>query len=183
MLDELLASGGAHQKEARQMRDTAIAQLVLGSARRNSASAPAASGADQWQMTRLKNHFDELVQEGDAAALDQLQDLQSKFQSLADGPEPLATDARDYMNSVIPKARKHIEDTLAAAESNSSANAAYTDAVKQYSRALDARNSATLRDQVLPLFTQIAQSGGPRAKEAQRYVDVLVPAALKASAQ
>ncbi len=183
MLDELLASGGAHQKEARQMRDAAIAQLVLGSARRNSASAPAASGADQWQMTRLKNHFDELVQEGDAAALDQLQDLQSKFQSLADGPEPLATDARDYMNSVIPKARKHIEDTLAAAESNSSANAAYTDAVKQYSRALDARNSATLRDQVLPLFTQIAQSGGPRAKEAQRYVDVLVPAALKASAQ
>ena len=183
MLDELLASGGAHQKEARQMRDTAIAQLVLGSARKNSGSAPAASDADQWQMTRLKNHFDELVQQGDAAALDELQDLQSKFQSLADGPEPLATDARDYMNSVIPKARKHIEETLAAAESNSSANAAYTDAVKQYSRALAAQNSATLRDQVLPLFTQIAQSGGPRAKEAQRYVDVLIPAALKSSAQ
>jgi len=183
MLDDLLASGGAHQKEARQMRDAAIAQLVLGSARRNSASAPAASDADQWQMTRLKNHFDELVQQGDAAARDELQDLQSKFQSLADGPEPLATDARDYMNSVIPKARKHIEETLAAAESIASANAAYTDAVKQYSRALDAQNSATLRDQVLPLFTQIAQSGGPRAKEAQRYVDVLIPAALKSSAQ
>jgi len=182
-LDELLAAGGAHQKEARQMRDAAIAQLILGSARRNSASARAESDAGQWQMTRLKNHFDELVQEGDAAALDELQDLQSKFQSLADGPEPLATDARDYMNSVIPKARKHIEDSLAAAESNSSANAAYTDAVKQYSRALAAQNSAALRDQVLPLFTQIAQSGGPRAKEAQRYVDVLVPAALKASAQ
>ena len=183
MLDELLASGGAHQKEARQMRDTAIAQLVLGSARRNIASAPAASDSGQWQMTRLKNHFDELVQQGDAAALEELQDLQSKFQSLADGPEPLATDARDYMNSVIPKARKHIEDRLTAAESNSSANAAYTDAVKQYSRALAAQNSATLRDQVLPLFSQIAQSGGPRAKEAQRYVDVLVPAALKISAQ
>ena len=183
MLDELLSSGGAHQKEARQMRDTAIAQLILGSARRNSASAPAASDADQWQMTRLKNHFDELVQEGDTAALEQLQDLQSKFRSLADVQEPLATDARDYMNSVIPKARKQIEDSLAAAESNSSANAAYTDAVKLYSRALAAQNSATLHDQVLPLFTQIAQSGGLRAKEAQRYVDVLIPAALKTSAQ
>ena len=183
LLDELLAAGGAHQKEARQMRDTAIAQLILGSSRRNSATAPAESDAGQWQMTRLKNHFDELVQQGDAAALEQLQDLQSKFQSLAEGQEPLATDARDYMNSVIPKARKHIEDSLAAAESNSSANAAYADAVKQYSRALAAQNSAALRDQVLPLFTQIAQSGGLRAKEAQRYVDLLVPAALKAWAQ
>ena len=180
-LDELLAAGGGHQKEARQMRDTTIAQLILGSARRNRASSPA--DGDQWQMARLKNHFDELVQQGDAAALDQLQDLQSKFKLLAEGDEPNASDARDYMNSVIPQARKHIEDSLAAAESNSSANASYTDAVKQYSRALTAQNSATLRDQVLPLFTQIAQSGGPRAKEAQRYVDVLIPAALKTSAQ
>jgi hypothetical protein len=180
LLDELLSSGGAHQKEARQMRDTTIAQLVLGNTRRK-ASSPA--DGDQWQMARLKNHFDELVQQGDAAALDQLQDLQSKFKLLTEGEEPNASDARDYVNSVIPKAQKHIEDSLVAAESNSSANAAYTDAVKQYSRALAAQNSATLRDQVLPLFTRIAQSGGLRAKEAQRYVDVLVPAALKASAQ
>jgi serine/threonine protein kinase len=180
MLDDLLAAGGAHQKEARQMRDTAIAQLVLGNTRRK-ASSPA--DGDQWQMARLKNHFDELVQQGDAAALDQFQDLQSKFKLLTEGEEPNASDARDYVNSVIPKAQKHIEDSLVAAESNSSANAAYTDAVKQYSRALAARNSATLREQVLPLFAQIAQSSGPRAKEAQRYVDVLVPAALKASAQ
>ena len=122
-------------------------------------------------MARLKNHFDELVQQGDAAALEQLQDLQSKFQLLADGEEPSASDARDYMNSVIPKAQKHIEDSLAAAESNSSANAAFTSAVKEYSRAAGAQNSAALRDRVLPLFTQIAQAGGPRAKEAQRYVD------------
>jgi len=180
LLDELLAAGGAHQKEARQMRDTAIAQLVLGNTRKK-ASSPA--DGDQWQMARLKNHFDELVQQGDAAALDQFQDLQSKFKLLAEGEEPNASDARDYVNSVIPKAQKHIEDSLAANESNSSANAVYTDAVKQYSRAVAARNSAALRDQVLPLFTQIAQSGGPRAKEAQRYVDLLVPAALKALAQ
>lgn len=180
-LDELLAAGGAHQKEARQMRDTAIAQLVLGTARRIRPFSP--GDGDQWQMARLKNHFDELVQQGDAAALDQLQDLQSKFKLLADGEEPNASDARDYINSVIPKAQKHIEDSLAAAESNSSANAAYADAVKQYGRAAAAHNSAALRDQVLPLFTQIAQSGGLRAREAQRFVDVLIPAALKTSAQ
>jgi hypothetical protein len=35
----------------------------------------------------------------------------------------------------------------------------------------------------LPLFSQIAQSGGVRAKEAQRYADVLIPAALQKSQQ
>jgi hypothetical protein len=40
-----------------------------------------------------------------------------------------------------------------------------------------------LQDRVLPLFSQIAQSGGVRAKEAQRYADVLIPAALQKSRQ
>jgi serine/threonine-protein kinase len=178
-LDELLAAGGTHEQEAHQMRDTAITQVILGNARRNSLPVPAVSDADQWQMTRLKNHFDDLVQEGDAAALEQLQQLQDKFKSLAEGPDPLATDARDYLDSVIPKAQKHIEERLAAAASSSSANAAYTSAVKQYVRAVATQNAVMLRDQVLPVFRQIAQSGGVRAKEAQGYADVLIPAALK----
>jgi hypothetical protein len=40
-----------------------------------------------------------------------------------------------------------------------------------------------LQGQVLPLFNQIAQSGSVRAKEAQRYADVLIPAALQKSRQ
>jgi len=180
-LDDLLAAGGTRQKEARQMRDATIAQLILGGARRGRASSPA--DGDQWQMARLKNRLDELVQQGDATALEQLQDLQSKFKLLAEGEEPNGSDARDYVNSVIPKARRHIEDTLAAAESNATANAAFTSAVKDYNRAAAAQNSVLLRDQVLPLFSQIAQSGGVRAKEAQRFVDVLIPAALKTLAQ
>jgi len=134
-------------------------------------------------MTRFKNHFDELVEEGDAAALDELQDLLPKFKPLADAQGPLAIDARDYLNSVIPKAQQHIEDRLAATKSNSSANAAYTSAIKAYDRAVATKNSAMLQDRVLPLFSQIAQSGGVRAKEAQRYADVLIPAALQKSRQ
>ena len=65
------------------------------------------------------------------------------------------------------------------AESNSAPNAAYTSAVKQYDRAVATQNAVMLRDQVLPVFRQIAQSGGVRAKEAQRYADVLIPAAPK----
>ena len=182
-LDQLLALPGPHRKAARQMRDTAITELIRDDARRNQMDTPVVSDADQWQMTRFKNHFDELVEEGDAAALNEFQDLLPKFKSLADAQGPLAIDARDYLNSVIPKAQQHIEDRLAATKSNSSANAAYTSAVKAYGRAVATRNSAMLQDRVLPLFSQITQSGSVRAKEAQRYVDVLIPEALQKSRQ
>src|SRR5438445_636122 len=182
-LDELLAVPGPHKQEARQMRDTVITEMIRDDARRNQMDTPVVSDADQWQMTRFKNHFDELVEKGDAAALKQLQDLRPKFKSLADAQGPLGIDARDYLNNVIPKAQKHIEDSLAAAKSNSSANAAYTRAVKEYDRAVATQNSAMLQEQVLPLFSQIARSSGVRAKEAQRYADVLIPAALKKSGQ
>ncbi len=182
-LDQLLTLPGPHRKAVRQMRDTAITELIRDDARRNQMDTPVVSDADQWQMTRFKNHFDELVEEGDAAALDELQDLLPKFKSLADAQGPLAIDARDYLNSVIPEAQQRIEDRLAAIKSNSSANAAYTSAVKAYDRAVATKNSAMLQDRVLPLFSQIAQSGGVRAKEAQRYADVLIPAALQKSRQ
>lgn len=165
------------------MRDTVITEMIRDDARRNQMDTPVVSDADQWQMTRFKNHFDELVEKGDAAALKQLQQLRPKFKSLADAQGPLAIDARDYLNNVMPKAQKHIEDSLAAAKSNSSANAAYTSAVKAYDRAVATQNSAMLQEQVLPLFSQIARSSGVRAKEAQRYADVLIPAALKKSGQ
>lgn len=180
-LDELLALPGPHKQQARPMRDTVITQMIRDDARRNQLDSPVPSDADQWQMTRLKNHFDELVEEGDAAALNELQDLQPKFKSLADAQGPLAMDARDYLNSLIPTAEKHIQDTLAAVKAISSANGAYMSAVKKYGRAVATHNSAMLQGQVLPLFNQIAQSGGVRAKEAQRYADVLIPAALQKS--
>ena len=165
------------------MRDTVITEMIRDDARRNQMDTPVVSDADQWQMTRFKNHFDELVEKGDAAALKQLQQLRPKFKSLADAQGPLAIDARDYLNNLIPKAQRLIQDRLAVAESNSSANAAYMKAVKDYDRAVATQNAVMLRDQVLPAFRQTAQSGGVRAKEARRYADVLIPAALKKSAQ
>jgi hypothetical protein len=182
-LDELLALPGPHKQQARQMRDTVITQMIRDDARKNQVDTTVASDADQWQMTRLKNHFDELVEEGDAAALNELQDLQPKFKSVADAQGPLAMDARDYLNSLIPTAEKHIEDRLATTKAISFANGACISAVKKYGRAVATQNSAMLQGQVLPLFNQIAQSGSVRAKEAQRYTDVLIPAALQKSRQ
>ena len=160
-----------------------IAEIVRREAEVNGQPPPAVSNADQWQVTQLKNRFDDLAQKGDAAARDEIQQLQPKFKSLAEAQGPLALDARDYLNNLIPKAQRDIEDRLAVAESNSAPNAAYMKAVAEYNRAVATQNAAMLRDRVLPGFRQIAQSGGVRAKEARRYADVLIPAALKKAAQ
>jgi serine/threonine protein kinase len=182
-LDDVLAFGGWHEQGARQKRDALIAAVIRGEAERNRRAVAALSAADEWQMTRLKNHFDDLVRKGDAGALEELQQLQTQFQSVAEAQGPLAFDARDYVNNILPQAESHITDRLALAQANSAPNAAFLDAVKEYDRAVAAQNAAALRDKVLPLFTGIAQSGGVRAKEAQHYVDVLVPEALNPSGQ
>jgi len=114
-------------------------------------------------------------------ALEGLQELRPKFKALADAGGPLAMDARDYLNNVIPRTQKQIEDNLAAAASESSANAAYEGAVEEYDRAVATQNMGMLRGRVLAAFQQIAQSGGIRAKEAARYVHTLISAALKKS--
>lgn len=181
-LDDLLAAGGPHEEQARNMRDAVIAQVARAAARRNgrgASGASAVSPGDAAQIAQLKNQFADLVQKGDASALEQFQQLRPKFKSIAEAQGPLAQDARDYQNNLIPKAQKQIEDNLAAAEAESSANAPYESAVKSFDRAVAAQNTAMLRDQVLPSFRQIAQSGGLRAQEAQQFVDVLIPAALK----
>jgi predicted Ser/Thr protein kinase len=177
-LDEVLAAGGRHEPGARQKRDSVYAALIHDDAERHRTPEPVVSNADQWQMTRLKNHFDDLVQKGDGAALEELQKLQAGFKSIAEAQGPLALDALDYLNNVIPNAQKHIEDRLALAESNASPNATYIEDIMEYNHAVATKDTAVLRNKVLPMFRQMAQSGGVRAREAQRYADVLIPAAL-----
>jgi len=181
LLDEVLAEAGPHQQQARQMRNGVIRQIVRDNARRNGAVAPTLSEGYEAQLSQLETEFGRIVVKGDATALEGLQALRPQFKALADAGGPLAMDARDYLNSVIPKAQKQIEDNLAAAASESSVNAAYEGAVKEYDRAVATQNMGMLRGRVLAAFQQIAQSGGIRAKEAERFVHVLIPAALKKS--
>ena len=181
LLDEVLAAGGAHEQQARQMRNAAIRLIVRENARRNGMVDPTLSEGYETQLAQLETEFSNLAIKGDAAALEGLQELRSKFKALADAGGPLAMDARDYLNSVIPKAQKQIEDNLAAAASDLSANTDYERAVKDYERAVATQNTSLLRGRVLAGFQQIAQSGGLRANEAEHYVHVLIPAALKKS--
>ena len=180
-LDEVMAEGGVHEQQARQTRDAVIRQIVRENARRNGQVDPTLSEGYEAQLAGLETQFVNLSLKGDVAALEGLQELRPKFKALADAGGPLAMDARDYLNSVIPKAQKQIQDNLAATASELSANAEYERAAKDYARALATDNSGALRGRVLAAFQQIAESGGIRAKEAERYVRVLIPAALKKS--
>ncbi len=71
--------------------------------------------------------------------------------------------------SVIPKAQKQIEGiTSPLHAADLSANADYEHAVKDYDRAVATQNTGMLRGRVLSAFQRIAESGGLRAKEAER---------------
>jgi serine/threonine protein kinase len=180
-LDEVMAEGGAHEQQARQRRNAVIRQMVRENARRNGLVDPTLSEGYEAQLAELESQFGNLALKGDAAALEGLQELRPKFKALADAGGPLAMDARDYLTNVIPKAQKQIEDNLAADAADLSANADYEHAVKDYERAAATQNTSMLRGRVLSAFQRIAQSGGLRAKEAERYVSVLIPSALKRS--
>jgi serine/threonine protein kinase len=179
-LDQLMAGGGVHEQDARQMRDAVMMQFARNNARRNHEALPVVSSADESRLSQLEDQFVACVQRGDAQALEQLQNLRPQFKSIAEGRGPMAINARDIQNNLLPKAQKEIEDRLANAESAAAANAAYEAGMKHFDRAVATQNTAVLRAHVLPEFQQIVAAGGPRAPEAARYVNILIPAALKA---
>jgi len=178
-LDQLLAVGGIHEQDAKQMRDAVMMQFARNNARKNHSPLTVVSAADEGKFSSLEDQFINCVQRGDAQALQQLQNLRPQFKTIAEGGRILAIDARDFQNNLIPKAQQEIEDRLANAESAAAANAAYEAAIKHYDRAAATQNTGLLRSRVLPEFQQIASSGGPRAPEAARYVNTLIPAAIK----
>jgi len=179
LLDQVLAEGGAHRQEARQKRDFVMSQFVQNNRRKNSLQGPGISPAEQTQFSQLEDAVDQAVTHRDAKALEQLQGIRPRFKSIVDGGGPLAFDARDYLNNVIPRSQKVIEDRIAKAETDATANAKYREAVKEFDQAVATENTKMLRSRVQSGFQEIAQSGGPRTEEAERYVNVLIPASLK----
>ena len=179
ILDQVLASGGVHQQEARQRRDSLFSQFARENRRKNNSQESVVSASDQAQFPRLEDAVDQAVTQGDAKGLQQLQELRPRFKSIVDGGGPLLPDARDYLNNIIPKAQNAIEAKLANAEADTLSNEKFRDVVKRFDQAVATQNAKLLRSQILSEFQVIANSGGPRTKEAERYINVLIPAALK----
>ncbi len=179
VLDQLLALGGPHTAEALQRRDSVFQQFARANAKKNNLPPPKFPRAERGNFDELETQFAQAVQQGNAQALEQLEQLRQKFLAILNAGGPLQGDARDYANILIPKTQKNIEERLAYAESGAAANAEYEKALKDYSQALATQNLNGLRSRVLPEFQQIAQSSSPRAPEAKQFATVVIPAALK----
>jgi uncharacterized protein YciI len=179
ILDQVLEMGGAHQQEARRRRDLIFSQFMRDNGRRNNAPDSAVSAPEQSQFPRLQDAVDHAVAQGDPKALEQLQEMRPRFKSIVDGGGPFVPDARDYLNNILPKAQEAIEAKLANIQADTLSNEKFRDAVKEFDQAVATQNAEMLRTQIQPEFRVIVNSAGPRTKEAERYVNVLIPAALK----
>ena len=179
ILDQVLATGGVHQQEARQRRDSLFSQFAREIHRKNNAQDYVVPASDQAQFPRLQNAVDDAVAQGDAKALEQLQEIRPRFKSIADGSGPLVPNARDYLNNIVPGAQRAIEAKLANAEAETLSNEKFRDAVKEFDQAVATQDAKILRTQIQSEFQVIANSAGPRTVEAERYINVWIPAALK----
>jgi hypothetical protein len=178
-LDKILILGGFRQQQANRVRQALIAQLAEANAMKNRKPLAALPDWGRDRIASLRDQFDLAVQQGDAEALPQLQNLRPQFKALTGGEGVLDMDARDYLNDLIPKAEKQIQANLAKADSDAAADREYEAAVKHFDQAVAAQDRGLLRSQALVEFRQIVSFGGVRASEAAQYVNVLIPQALK----
>jgi hypothetical protein len=178
-LDKILILGGSRQQQANRVRQALIAQLAEANAMKNRKPLATVPGWGRDRIASLRDQFDLAVQQGDAEALPQLQNLRPQFKALTGGEGVLDMDARDYLNDLIPKAEKQIQANLAKEDSDAAADREYESAVKHFDRAVAAQDRDLLRSQALVEFRQIVSFGGVRASEAAQYVNVLIPQALK----
>jgi serine/threonine protein kinase len=191
LLKHLIALGGPRKPEAEQLLEDIRARLY--SAYASGASQDAQRGdfhaarqkaglirqnggdpgtllsdidqAEQNRLTQLEGLFNQLRQSDDEAAAQQLNNLQRGFQSIVDGAGPRSEEARGFVNNV-PVAIREVHDRAA----NKRAEAAYQQIVAKYQQASSSSDKNGL-ETARTGFQSIAQSGGPHASEAQKFVE------------
>jgi serine/threonine protein kinase/polyhydroxyalkanoate synthesis regulator phasin len=179
LLDQVLALGGTHHQEARERRETLMTQFARTNMRKNNGGGQGRMDSADSQLSQLQDAVDSAAAKKDAKALEDLQSLRPRFKSMVDAGGPMIFDARDYLSSVIPKTQKAIEDRLSKEEANAPLNAKFREAMKQFDQAVATQNAKMLRNQVRSEFDDIVKAGGARSEEAGRYINELIPAALK----
>ena len=112
-LDKILILGGSRQRQANRVRQALIAQLAEANALKNRKPLATVPDWGRARIASLRDQFDLAVQQGDAEALPQLQNLRPQFKALTGGEGVLDMDARDYLNDLVPKAEKQIQANLA----------------------------------------------------------------------
>jgi TonB family protein len=128
----------------------------------------------------LESEYQQDAQSADERARSHLGDLQRQFRALAANGGPLADNARNYSENLIPAKIAEIETKTAAASKNTaSADQEFDNAVRDYKKFLEAHDTNSLKTLALPKFQAIINGGGAHSAQARQYADTLIPAALR----
>jgi hypothetical protein len=104
-----------------------------------------------------------------------------RVHSSANTPLPVASNAPGpplNASNAVPAVVNAIEDQPVSPE-KSTPNAQFNAALAHFHQAVTAKDAASLKLRVRREFQQIAQGGGPRAKDAAAYVSSAIPMALR----
>ena len=163
--------------------DTASARGKLSGIRRlGGADENLAAEIDRTERSRfasLESEYQQGVQSADERARNHLGELQKQFRTLADSGGPLAANAKNYAENLIPAKVSEIGAKMAAANKNAAENQAFDSAAADYKKFLEARDANSLKTVVLPRYQAIVQGGGVRSADARQYVDSLIPTAIR----
>ncbi|MGC1485570.1 MAG: protein kinase [Candidatus Acidiferrum sp.] len=121
--------------------------------------------AEQNRLTQLESQFNQLKQSDDDAAAQQLSSLQRGFQAIVDSAGPRSEEAKSFVNNV-PAAIREVHDRAAGKR----AETAYQQIVTKYQQASNASDKRGL-EAARTAFQAIAQTGGPHAGEAQKFLE------------
>jgi TonB family protein len=131
------------------------------------------------RFASLESEYQQDAQSGDERARNHLGELQRQFRALAVSDGPLAANAKNYAENLIPAKISEIAAKIAAVSNNITENQAFEGAVKDYKKFLEARDLNSLKTVALPRFQAIVQGGGAHSSDARQYVDNLIPAAIR----
>ena len=136
-----------------------------------------ANQAEEQKFNNAKNAFDSAKSSGNESALGS---VETEMNAIARGNGPLASQARNYVDSLIPTARTEIRANRSRADANAKAEAEdreFNDLVGRYNRAESAKDSAAL-DALKADFERVGRSASSHAAEARSYVTSKIPNAL-----
>lgn len=180
LLDQILEAGGLRVQQAQQWRAVLFQWIARNEAKAQNKPEPIGAAAEErMHFSLLEDQFRAAAQRADSTGQEQLRGLRAQFRAIADGSGPFAAEARDYMNNVIPNTIKQIDNHMANVSAAATDAAQFHDAVAHFKQAVAAGDAKSLRSQVLPEFRALAQGAGPNAAESSRYVNSLIPAALR----
>jgi TonB family protein len=131
------------------------------------------------RFASLESEYQQDAQSADERARNHLGELQRQFRALADSGGPLAANAKNYAENLIPAKVAEIGARIAAANNNAAESQAFESAAKDYKKFLESRDLNSLKTVVFPRFQAIVQGGGAHSAAAHQYVDNLIPAAIR----